>query len=72
VGSCVNDFGCGWEWVWVGAVSACVSWCVECVVCVYLRQSVLVCVCEVVCIEFACVCVCVCVVALQFSVRAGD
>jgi len=46
-GACVNDFGCGWERVWVGAVRACVNWCVVCAVCVYLRQFVLglVCVC---------------------------
>ena len=24
-GLCENDFGCGWECVWVGAVCACVK-----------------------------------------------
>ena len=70
MGLCVNDFGCGWERVWVGG---CVCVCqLVCSVCLFeavcARNLVCVCLSEVVCIEFAGVCVCVCCsVAVQCS-----
>ena len=57
MGLCVNDVGCGWEWV--GVWGLCVH--VSTGVCMCLVEAVCgsVCVCmfEVVCMEFGCVCV---------------